>query len=83
MKNKMMRVKMTIIRRWHFLEVNLKENVEIVVRSGIKQRIANKKRTKMVVKIAKTTIIFKNMQVMALIAFIVVVQVILKAIITN
>jgi hypothetical protein len=31
------------IRRLHFLVVNLKENVKIVVQSGIKQRIANQK----------------------------------------
>jgi hypothetical protein len=42
-KNKMKGVKMTIIRRLHFLVVNLKENVEIVVQLGIKQRIANQK----------------------------------------
>jgi hypothetical protein len=40
-ENKMKRVKMTIIRRLHFFVVNLKGNVEIVVQSGIKQRIAN------------------------------------------
>jgi hypothetical protein len=36
-------VKITILRRLHFLVVNLKENVEIVVQSGIKQRIENQK----------------------------------------
>jgi hypothetical protein len=83
MKDKTKRVKSTIIRRLHFLVVNLKENVEIVVQSGIKQRIANQKRIKMVVRIAEITTIFRNMQVMALTALIVVVQVILKAIIIN
>jgi hypothetical protein len=37
----------------------------------------------MVVRIAEITTIFRNMQVMALIALIVVVQVTLKAIVTN
>jgi hypothetical protein len=63
--------------------VNLRENVKIVVQSGIKQRIANQKRAKMVVRIVETTIIFKNIQIMALIALIVIVQVTLKAIDTN
>jgi hypothetical protein len=63
--------------------VNLKENVEIVVQSGIKQRIENQKQTKMVVRIAEITTVFRNMQVMALTALIVIVQVILKAIVTN
>jgi hypothetical protein len=63
--------------------VNSKKNVEIVVQSGIKQRIANQKRTKAVVIIAEITTIFRNMQVMALTARIVVIQVILKAIVTN
>jgi hypothetical protein len=40
-ENKKKKVKMTIIRRLHFLVVNLKENVEIVVQLGIKQNIAN------------------------------------------
>jgi hypothetical protein len=66
-----------------FLVVNSKVNVKIVVQSGIKQRIANQKRAKMVVRIAETTTIFKNMQIMALIALIVVIQVTLKAIVTN
>jgi hypothetical protein len=65
------------------LVVNLKENVEIVVQSGIKQKIANQKQAKMVVRVAETTIIFKNIQIMALIALIVVVQVTLKEIVTN
>jgi hypothetical protein len=43
MKNKMKRMKMTMIRRQHFLVVNLKENVKIVVQLGIKQRIENQK----------------------------------------
>jgi hypothetical protein len=54
-----------------------------VVQSGIKQRIANQKQTKMVVRIAETTTIFRNMQVMALIALIVVIQITLKAIVKN
>jgi hypothetical protein len=37
----------------------------------------------MVIRIAETTTIFKNIQIMALIALIVVVQVTLKAIVTN
>jgi hypothetical protein len=64
------------------LVVNLKENVKIVVQSGIKQMIANQKRAKMVVRIAEITTIFKNMQIMVLIALTVVIQVILKAIVT-
>jgi preprotein translocase subunit YajC len=75
MKNKMKKVKMTIIRSLHFLVVSLKENVEIVVQSGIKQKITNLKRAKMLVRIAENTTIFKNMQIMALIALIVIVQV--------
>jgi hypothetical protein len=83
MKDKMKRVKMTIIRRLHFLVVNLKKNVKIVVQSGIRKRIANQKQVKMVVRIEETTTIFKNIQKKALIALIVVVQVTLKAIVTN
>jgi hypothetical protein len=79
----MKRVKMTIIRRLHFLVVNLKENVEIVVQSGIKQRIVNQKRTKMAVRIAEITTIFRNMQILALTALIVVDQVILRGIVSN
>jgi hypothetical protein len=63
--------------------VNLKENVEIVVQSGIKQRIANWKKTKMVVRTVEITTVFRKMQAMALTALIVVIQVILEAIVTN
>jgi hypothetical protein len=63
--------------------VNLKENVEIVMQSGIKRKIVNQKRTKMAVGIAEITTIFRNMQVMALIALIFILQVISKAIVTN
>jgi hypothetical protein len=48
------------------LVVNSKKNVEIVVQSGIKQRIANQKRTKAVVIIAEITTIFRNMCVITL-----------------
>jgi hypothetical protein len=75
-RNKMERLKMTRIRRLHFLVVNLKENVKIVVQSGKKQRISNQNQTKMPVIIAEITKIFRNMQVMALIVLIIVVQVI-------
>jgi uncharacterized protein len=64
------------------LVVNLKENIEMVVQSGIKQRIANYKQINMVVRIADITTIFRNMQVMALTAL-VIVQVTLKTIVTN
>jgi hypothetical protein len=62
------------------LVVNSKENLKIVVQSGIKRNIANQKQIKMMVRVAETTTIFKNMQVMALTALIVVVQVTLKSI---
>jgi hypothetical protein len=48
-----------------------------------KQRIANQKRAKMVVRIAEITTIFKNMQIMALTALIVAVEVTLKATVTK
>jgi hypothetical protein len=63
--------------------VNLKENVEIVVQSGIKQKIANQKRTKMVVRISEITTVFRNMRIMALTVIIIIVQAILKATVTN
>jgi hypothetical protein len=40
--------------------VNLKEIVEIVVRSGIKERIVYQKRTKMLVRTKETTKIFRK-----------------------
>jgi hypothetical protein len=64
------------------LVVNLKENIEMVVQSGIKQRIANYKQINMVVRIVDITTIFRNIQVMALTAL-VIVQVTLKTIVTN
>jgi hypothetical protein len=66
-----------------FLVVNLKENVEIVVRSGIKRKTVNQKQTKMAVRTAKITTIFRKTRVVALIALIVVDQVILRAIVSN
>jgi hypothetical protein len=83
MKNKMKRVKMTRIRRLHFLVVNLKENVEIVMQLGIKLRIANQKQTKMVVRTAENKTIFRKIRVIALTALIVVIQFISKAIVIN
>jgi hypothetical protein len=59
----------------------LKENVVIVMQSGIKQRIVNQKRTKMAVRKEEITTIFRKIRVTALIVLIVVNQVILRAIV--
>jgi hypothetical protein len=61
--------------------VNLKENVGIVVQSDIKRKIVNQKRTKMAVRTVEIITISKKIQVTALIALIVIDQVILKAIV--
>jgi hypothetical protein len=61
--------------------VNLKENVGIVVQSDIKRKIVNQKRTKMAVRTVEIITISRKIQVTALIALIVIDQVILKAIV--
>jgi hypothetical protein len=66
-----------------FLVVNLQENVEIAVKSGIKRKIVNQKRTKMAVRTEEITEIFRKIRIMAPIALIVVDQVILRAIVSN
>jgi hypothetical protein len=63
--------------------VNLKENIEIVVQLDIKRKIVNQKQTKMAVRTAEITKVFRKIRVMALIALIVVNQVILRAIVSN
>jgi hypothetical protein len=77
----MTRVKITITKMLHFWVVNLNENVEIVVQSGTKQRIASQNSAKMAVRIAEIIITFRNIQVMALTALIVVNQDILRVIV--
>jgi hypothetical protein len=74
MKNEKKKVKTTIIRRYHFL---------MVVRLDIKQKDCKLKQTKMAVRTAEITTIFRKKRVIALIALIVVDQVILRAIVSN
>jgi hypothetical protein len=63
--------------------VNLKENVEIVVQSGIKQRIVNLKRTKMAAKTEEVTTFSRKIQVMAILHLLSLTKVILRAIVSN
>jgi hypothetical protein len=59
-------IEMKMIERLHFWVVNLKKNVEIVVLSGITQRIASQNST------AEITKNFRKIKVMALTALIII-----------
>jgi hypothetical protein len=73
---------MTIIRMLHFLVTNLKENVNIVVNSKIKQRISRRNFIKMAIITAEIITVFRKIRVLALNALIAVDQGILKVNVT-